>query len=94
MQGSPLSPRLFNFVIDCVIKQCNRLKKMASRHELSMFADDMVLEVDGADSTSKTLAVLCMLKSYNLTLNLKKTKVLTVDVEIARAAEKSGIEIV
>lgn len=74
MQGSPLSPKLFNFLVDCVLKQSSLLNHMCVQNLIGMYADDMAIELDSATTVFKVITELENLARDNLSLNKKKTK--------------------
>ena len=73
-QGSPLSPRLFNYYLDKAIKSSKVLQKAAEKGELLAFADDILLPVNSLKIAEKLLKEMENWKeSFGLELNKQKT---------------------
>ena len=66
MQGSPLSPKLFNFLVDYALKQSPLLRKLCQQHLIGMYADDMAVEVSNAEETRKVIEELEQLRKRSL----------------------------
>lgn len=85
MQGSPLSPKLFNFILDSVIKKSKFLRALAEKHLLAMYADDLFIQVKDGESAANSIRELELMARDNLLINKKKTKTMTLNPTINKS---------
>ena len=94
MQGSPLSPKLFTFVVDTAISDCQILTTMTVSRNLFAYADDLATTLKNKAHAKEIMVAMDSLKSEKLFVNMSKTELLTADVGIEEAAAEMGIKAV
>ena len=94
MQGSPLSLKLFTFVVDTAIRDCQILTTMTVSRNLFAYADDLATTLKNKAHAKEIMVAMDSLKSEKLFVNMSKTELLTADVGIEEAAAEMEIKAV
>lgn len=92
MQGSPLSPKLFCFVVDTAISDSEVLTRMADTSNLFAYANDLGSTLLGKKHALEVMTEFSKLQKNQLTMHMGKTKFLSADKDIVEAAAEVGVE--
>ena len=80
VQGSVLSPFLFNIYLEEALNSSKKLKKVKSRGDLLAFADDMLELTNSKPEKAEIIRNLEQLQpEWNLRMNKTKSQILTKD---------------
>ena len=78
VQGSVLSPFLFNVYLDEALRSSRKLERVKSRGDLLAFADDMLVLTNSKEEMAEIIRHLDGLqRDWNLRMNKGKSQVLT-----------------
>lgn len=75
MQGSKISPKLFNFYLDDALKSQETLREAITRGDLKAFADGILIHTSNKSGIQNAAKALMRLEEeYGLTLNKYRTE--------------------
>jgi len=88
MQGSPLSPKLFTFVVDTAIRDCQILTTMTVSRNLFAYADDLATTLKNKAHAKEIMVAMDSLKSEKLFVNMSKTNSSQLTLELRKRQHK------
>lgn len=94
MQGSPISPKLFTFVVDMALRDSEILTKMTVTGNLFAYADDLAATLLKKSHTIEVLGEIDSLKRDNPVIFWTKSKILTEEAGVTEACKEIGVEVV
>ncbi len=94
MQRSPLSPKLFCFVVDLALRDSEVIATMIGTGNLFAYADDLASTLFNKSYALEVMSEFKGLERENLTIHIPKAKFLAGVTGIKEAAVEIGVEAV